>query len=97
MEGSAVQTPEATQEEGSTTGATGGVTLIRLTMLGVLEMDDANLRDFYAGLAMLGWLSQGNPASHPDGVAEIAFDVAEAMMKEKARRDQSDRRDGQSV
>ena len=61
-------------------------------------MDDEHLKDFYAGLAMLGWLSQGNPASHPEGVADIAFDVAEAMMKERERRaGQQDGRDGSSV
>lgn len=50
-------------------------------------MDDKHLRDFYAGLAMLGWISAGNPASYPEGTAEIAFDVAEAMMRERSKRD----------
>jgi hypothetical protein len=51
-----------------------------------MSEDDTHLRDFYAGLAMLGWLSAGNPASHPEGTAEIAFDMAEAMMKERIKR-----------
>jgi hypothetical protein len=51
-----------------------------------MSEDDTHLRDFYAGLAMLGWLSAGNPASYPEGTAEIAFDMAEAMMKERIKR-----------
>lgn len=61
-------------------------------------MDDKHLRDFYAGLAMLGWLSAGNPACNPENTADLAFDVAEAMMQERSKRDgQADRGDGQSV
>jgi hypothetical protein len=66
-------------------------------MLGVL-MDDKHLRDFYAGLAMLGWVSAGAAPSNPESIAEIAFDVAEAMMQERSKRDgQADGGDGQSV
>lgn len=61
-------------------------------------MDDEHLKDFYAGLAMLGILSAGRPAEFVNGVAEDAFDVAEAMMKERSkRREQRDRDDRQGV
>lgn len=48
--------------------------------------DDTHLKDFYAGLAMLGLLSAGNPASYPKDIADIAFNVADAMMKERNNR-----------
>ena len=66
-------------------------------MLGVLEMDDEHLKNFYAGLAMMGLIHHfdfGTFRDDPMRVAMWSFDAAEAMMKEKERRDQSNRRDG---
>jgi hypothetical protein len=95
VEGSTLQTPEATQEEGSNTGATGGVAMRRLTMLGALEMDDEHLKDFYAGLAMLGILSGGQNPAYVNQAAETAHDIAEEMMRvREERRDKPNKRDG---
>ena len=69
-------------------------------MLGALKMDDEHLKDFYAGLAMMGWLSAGNSASEDavKDLAQIAHNVAEAMMQEReVRRGQGDTRDRASV
>ena len=64
-------------------------------MLGALEMDDEHLKDFYAGLAMLGILSAGHQPAYVEAVSTTAFDIAERMMEEReVRRDQSNRRDG---
>jgi len=61
-------------------------------------MDDEHLKDFYAGLAMLGILSAGHEPAYVEQVTVTAFDIAERMMDEReVRRDQSNRRDGQSV
>lgn len=51
-----------------------------------MSEDDTYLRDFYAGLAMLGLISAGNPASASEFVSNIAFDMAEAMMEERTKR-----------
>ena len=67
----------------------------RLTMLGAFQMDDEHLKDFYAGLAMLGILSAGHQPAYVEAVSTTAFDIAERMMEEReVRRDQSNRRDG---
>lgn len=67
-------------------------------MLGALEMDDEHLKDFYAGLAMMGLIHHfdfGTFRDDPMRVAMWSFDAAEAMMKEKERRaQQTNRRDG---
>ena len=55
-----------------------------------MSEDDTHLRDFYAGLAMLGWLSAGAPPSNPESISEVAFDMAEAMMKERNKRKEKD-------
>jgi hypothetical protein len=68
-------------------------------MLGALKMDDEHLKDFYAGLAMMGLISVYR--DDKSVVAEYthrAFDIAEAMMEERSRRaQQSNGRDGSSV
>jgi hypothetical protein len=67
-------------------------------MLGALEMDDEHLKDFYAGLAMLGILSAGHQPAYVEAVSTTAFDIAEKMMEEREeRRGQTNRRDGRSV
>lgn len=53
-------------------------------------MHDEGMKDFYAGLAMLGLLSAGWPSAQSEGVASIAFDVADAMMEERNRRKESE-------
>lgn len=58
-------------------------------------MDDEHLKDFYAGLAMLGILSAGHQPAYVETVSTTAFDIAERMMEEReVRRDQSNKRDG---
>jgi hypothetical protein len=49
-------------------------------------MDDEHLRDFYAGLAMLGVLSAGHEPAYVEAVARTAFDIAERMMEERSER-----------
>lgn len=49
-------------------------------------MDDFNARDLFAGLAMVGTLSQ-NHVLTDDALAKIAYDLADAMIKEKEKRD----------
>ena len=47
-------------------------------------MDDFNARDLFAGLAMVGLLAKdGNWTGHPSQ----AYDIADAMLKEKEKRD----------
>ena len=61
-------------------------------------MDDEHLKDFYAGLAMLGILSAGHESAYVEQVTVTAFDIAERMMDEReVRRDQSNRRNGSSI
>ena len=67
-------------------------------MLGALKMDDEHLKDFYAGLAMMSLISvYKDDKQIVEEYTQRAYEIAEAMMKEKQRRDQSNRRDGQSV
>jgi hypothetical protein len=54
-------------------------------MLGI-AMDDEHLKDFYAGLAMLGVLSGRDDPSVMTACAERAFDIAERMMEERSER-----------
>jgi hypothetical protein len=49
-------------------------------------MHTDNLTDFFAGLAMQGLLSAGWPASDSNAIANIAYDVAQAMMEERTQR-----------
>lgn len=61
-------------------------------------MDDEHLRDFYAGLAMLGVLSAGHEPAYVEAVSRTAFDIAEKMMEERSQRSgQKNGGDGQSV
>ena len=68
-------------------------------MLGALKMDDEHLKDFYAGLAMMGLISVYRDDKQI--VAEYtrrAYDIAEAMMQEReVRRGQGDARDRASL
>ena len=58
-------------------------------------MDDEHLKDFYAGLAMMSLISvYKDDKQIVEEYTQRAYEIAEAMMKEKARRDQSNRRDG---
>ena len=64
-------------------------------MLGALKMDDEHLKDFYAGLAMMSLISvYKDDKQIVEEYTQRAYEIAEAMMKEKVRRDQSNRRDG---
>jgi len=54
-------------------------------MLGA-AMDDEHLKDFYAGLAMLGVLSAGHEPAYVEAVSRTAFDIAERMMEERSER-----------
>lgn len=48
-----------------------------------------NLRDLYAGLAMMGLVSGGGTTQkYRQGVPATAYDLAEAMMQEREKRDQ---------
>jgi len=49
-------------------------------------MDDTHLRDFYAGLAMLGVLSAGHEPAYVEAVSRTAFDIADRMMEERSER-----------
>lgn len=55
-------------------------------MLGIAVNDTDNLKDFYAGLAMLGILSAGHQPAYVDGIAETAHDIAESMMRVREER-----------
>ena len=64
-------------------------------MLGAFQMDDEHLKDFYAGLAMMSLISvYKDDKQIVEEYTQRAYEIAEAMMKEKQRRDQSNRRDG---
>ena len=64
-------------------------------MLGALEMDDEHLKDFYAGLAMMSLISvYKDDKQIVEEYTQRAYEIAEAMMKEKERRGQTNRRDG---
>lgn len=61
-------------------------------------MDDEHLRDFYAGLAMMSLISvYKDDKQVVTEYTQRAYEIAEAMIKEKERRDQSNRRDGSGV
>jgi hypothetical protein len=49
-------------------------------------MDTEHLKDFYAGLAMLGILSAGHEPAYVEAVSRTAFDIAERMMEERQER-----------
>lgn len=49
-------------------------------------MHDEHLKDFYAGLAMLGILSAGHEPAYVESVSRTAFDFAERMMEERETR-----------
>lgn len=49
-------------------------------------MHDDNLIDLFAGLAMQGMLHAGWAASSATDIADLSYDLAEAMMKERNRR-----------
>ena len=48
-------------------------------------MDDFNARDLFAGLAMVGLLAKQGEWRD---ITSHAYDLAEAMLKEKAKRDE---------
>lgn len=57
-------------------------------------MDDFNAKDLFAGLAMIAIMStpkevskKGHKITTETGFAELAYDMAEAMLKEKEKRD----------
>lgn len=49
-------------------------------------MNEFTARDLFAGLAMIGTLSQ-NHVLTDDALAKIAYDIADAMLLEKEKRD----------
>ena len=58
-------------------------------------MDDFNARDLFAGLAMCGMLSHHGACSYDrttqavdESGAKRAYDIADAMLKEKEKRDE---------
>lgn len=53
---------------------------------------DENLRDTFAGLTLLGLLSSGWRPLELDELSNLTYDVAEAMLKERNRRKESDER-----
>lgn len=50
---------------------------------GTHTIDGMSLRDWFAGQAMAGWLASYGPddAVKPKGVAELAYQVADAMLE----------------
>jgi hypothetical protein len=58
-------------------------------------MNDFNARDLFAGLAMVGLMAtskkvsdkRGHTVTGQDGFAELAYDMADAMILEKEKRD----------
>ena len=58
-------------------------------------MNDFNARDLFAGLAMIGLMStpkkvsdkRGVTVTGQEGFSELAYDMADAMLKEKEKRD----------
>ena len=53
------------------------------------EEHKRNLRDLYAGLAMMGLLNGGvHTVKFKQSVPAAAYDIAEAMMAEREKRDQ---------
>ena len=55
-------------------------------------MNDFNARDLFAALAMLGFLTEKYTDAPSTKIVEWSYDMAEAMLKEKAKRD--DRQEG---
>ena len=49
-------------------------------------MNDFNARDLFAGLAMIGMVFKGDYFTR-EGLAEDAYKQADAMLKEKEKRD----------
>lgn len=58
-------------------------------------MNDFNARDLFAGLALVALMStpkqvsnkEGRKVTEAEGFAELAYDMAEEMLKEKEKRD----------
>jgi hypothetical protein len=55
-------------------------------------MNEFNERDLFAALAMVGFLTEKYTDAPSAKIAEWSYDMAEAMLKEKAKRD--DRQEG---
>lgn len=56
-------------------------------------MRDTELTDFFAGLAMMGLIAHPDSDAHKptSTFAKIAYNVADAMMEERKRRDFEER------
>ena len=59
-------------------------------------MDDFNARDLFAGLAMCGLIAHHGGGLNPKTLAEVnergaknAYDIADAMLAEKEKRDET--------
>ena len=48
-------------------------------------MEDLNERDLFAMLAMAGWIMNGDYSA--EEIPRISYDIADAMIKEKEKRD----------
>lgn len=44
---------------------------------------ESNLYDLYAGFAMMALLNKASKSAKPDEIASVAYDHAEAMLKER--------------
>lgn len=50
------------------------------------EQSDISLRDLFAGLAVVGIMSEANGnVALPDGIADYAYDVADALLARRQR------------
>jgi len=48
-----------------------------------------SLRDWFAGQALTGWISDSTAnVSEPDNIAEHCYELADAMVAEKEKRDE---------
>lgn len=50
-----------------------------------------DLRDYFAAKALTGLLTEANMDYKDDAVAELAYDLADAMMKAREKHDEVDR------
>jgi hypothetical protein len=49
------------------------------------EYNGMTLRDWFAGQALAGLLSNSNDCFNPEGAARVAFEIADAMLAERER------------
>ena len=54
---------------------------------------DKEVRDWFAGQALIGLVANPNNKGTPTGVSKTSFDIAEAMMAERRKRNVAQQQD----